>query len=501
MDASKSTAAASHLQAPLWASSRLLDDAESSVAATGSHLHPPLSALPSLVDAAIREVRLHMYDVPDALADAVDLQQKTSNCRIRNKHPWINLEDRIWKLMPSAIWTNDPEEATFHVVPNAYLGHQCGSSARDTQRYVREAMMPFLEYIVHGQPYYNRTGGRNHIVTSVFENGPQCDCAMRPGFYHANETGWHAYEVMMSMIKIGHWAHRDVDMFRWEAGFDIAVPQFGAVRDSFGPFPPPKGGLSKPSWQEVVSNEAKYSFGFSGSYWGSAVTCPADKSERGPLHSLGASHRCECSPGTRSWLQQYLRRSCNTSSTPTTRCKGLAAPMGSFFYALCPAAWACWSSRTYHAIDNLAVPVVMANGMISPFEDILDWRSFSVTLDTTEFTVGNSSAQLDTLHDDALATRRFCSACPTCANCTQLPLVKRVRQLEKVRPWFLYNGTAPYNVLGLILLELHCRQVHAEDTNGVCRPGSMASPASHQMASARHRQAVRQGQRHGALSA
>ena len=110
----------------------------------------------------------------------------------------------------------------------------------------------------------------------------------------------------------------------------------------------------------------------------------------------------------------------------------------------------------------------MANGAIQPFEDILDWHHFAVQLDTVPL-MANNVSQLEALHHDALATQRFCVACPTCTNCTRLPLVRRVRHLEQVRPWFLYNGTRPYNAIGLFLLELHCRQKHLASDGGVCR--------------------------------
>ena len=148
--------------------------------------------------------------------------------------------------------------------------------------------------------------------------------------------------------------------------------------------------------------------------------------------------------------------------------------MGSFWFALCPAAWACWSSRLYHAIDSVVVPVIMANGAIQPFEDVLDWRSFSVTLDTEPLLANNSvvarTAQLDALHLEARDVHHFCTDCPTCNNCTRLPLVKKLRTLEQVRSWFLYNGTWPYNAMGLFVLELHCRQLALKnDGDGICK--------------------------------
>ena len=77
--------------------------------------------------------------------------------------------------------------------------------------------------------------------------------------------------------------------------------------------------------------------------------------------------------------------------------------MGTFWYAR-PAAWACWSSRLYHAIDRLTVPAIMACNLalFQPFESLLDWQSFAVKLDTKRLMSYNAS-QLDHLHHDGLA--------------------------------------------------------------------------------------------------
>ena len=368
----------------------------------------------------------------------------------RRKHPWINLEWRIWNLLPDAVWTDDPEQATLFVVPHAMLGHACQGNAALTKRYLVDGMAKFLHHIVHAMPYYNRSGGRDHVTVLLDENGPLCNCETRQ-ILAPNNT--FTFNVLMSMMKIGHWAHHNQSMFGWQNHFDIAMPQFGAVPESFGPVPylPPR------RWEQVVESP-KYSFGFSGSYWGREVPCPATIRDA-PPESLGSKHVCACSPGTRTWLQKYMKKQCNSSATarPTTRCEGESGRMGTFWYALCPAAWACWSSRLYHAIDRLTVPVIMADGAIQPFEDVLDWSSFAVQLETTRLRSNNVS-QLDWLHYDALNADAACSTCTTCHGCTRQPLVKRVRMLERVRPWFLYNGTAPYNAIGLLLIELHCRQ-------------------------------------------
>ena len=418
-------------------------------------LWPPVASLPSLVDAAMQEVRLYQYKVPEHLVETMDLQLKHANCqKMRAKHPWMNLENHFFPSLPRAVWTDNPADATFFVVPHSYLGHQCTAKLSVAQWNMYRGIARFFEYIFYGEPYFNRTNGRDHVTTWVFENGPLCDCRFRE--IMKNESL--AFRVLMDVAKVGYWGHRDNAMFGWRAGVDIALPQWGA------PSAPP--GLP-PTWTDVVS-KPKTSYGFSGSYWGTRVTCPAtDKGAE--IGELGAKHSCECSPNTRTWLKTHMTNSCSKPNATSTRCSGLLSSMGSFWYALCPAAWACWSSRLFHAIDNLVVPAVMANGAIEPFEGILDWKSFAVRLDTSRLVAGNTS-QLDWLHHDARVTERQCAGCPTCHSCTRLPLVKRIRQLEHVRPWFRYNQSSPYSAFGLFLLEIHCRQWSLKNGGeGVCK--------------------------------
>ena len=64
---------------------------------------------------------------------------------------------------------------------------------------------------------------------------------------------------------------------------------------------------------------------------------------------------------------------------------------------------------------------------------------------------------LHALHANVDAVRRNCRECPECAQCTGTRLVRMIKNLAKVRPWFSYSPTERYGVLGLFVLELMCR--------------------------------------------
>lgn len=48
------------------------------------------------------------------------------------------------------------------------------------------------------------------------------------------------------------------------------------------------------------------------------------------------------------------------------------------YFALCPTGYQPWSVRLYDAIMHDVVPVILANGIIEPFEKFLSWESFTV---------------------------------------------------------------------------------------------------------------------------
>ena len=98
-------------------------------------LRPPIAALPALVDAAMSAVKLHMYKVPPDLVDAMDLALNVSCVKMRIKHRWIDLENMLWKSLPPSVWTDDPEAASFFVVPHAFISHQCLARMHITKHY------------------------------------------------------------------------------------------------------------------------------------------------------------------------------------------------------------------------------------------------------------------------------------------------------------------------------------------------------------------------------
>lgn len=47
-------------------------------------------------------------------------------------------------------------------------------------------------------------------------------------------------------------------------------------------------------------------------------------------------------------------------------------------FCLCPRGFAPWSQRLYDSIMLGCIPIIIADDIVLPFEDIIDYRQFSV---------------------------------------------------------------------------------------------------------------------------
>ena len=119
--------------------------------------------------------------------------------------------------------------------------------------------------------------------------------------------------------------------------------------------------------------------------------------------------------------------------------------MGTAWFALCPAGWACWSARLYDALEHGTIPVLLADGMARPFDELLDWGRFSLALTTDPREGARTALELASLPG------RMGSAHAR----------GMLAQVRAVRRWFeLGPGSGERwagNAVGLLLVELSRR--------------------------------------------
>ena len=82
------------------------------------------------------------------------------------------------------------------------------------------------------------------------------------------------------------------------------------------------------------------------------------------------------------------------------------------YFGLAPAGFGCWSSRIWDSVVHLTVPVIVADGIVEPFERFLDYTSFSAKLLTPR--AEPPSMELLKALERQATTLRACMARPTC---------------------------------------------------------------------------------------
>ena len=141
-------------------------------------------------------------------------------------------------------------------------------------------------------------------------------------------------------------------------------------------------------------------------------------------------------------------------------------------FALCPAGWSCWSMRLYHALCVDAIPVILADRIIEPFERFLDWETFTV-----KYTTANKSSVIgmfDELHSLAEQAR----GSPQPENTV---VYNKLRAVRSVVQWLQFNGSvaATRSAYRLLTLELWCRTSKGSSNPSCRRPVSVIANSSY----------------------
>ena len=137
--------------------------------------------------------------------------------------------------------------------------------------------------------------------------------------------------------------------------------------------------------------------------------------------------------------------------------------MNDTYFALCPAGYAPWSLRLYDAVLHSAVPVILANDIIEPFERFLDWRTFTVKVDADLITTNSNISFLITMTNHSDELRRNLLHRNRNHNTSRLVntyLGKKLLNVHLAAQWLHWDEKSPKSIYKLLLLELWCRSRH-----------------------------------------
>eukprot|EP00041_Stephanoeca_diplocostata_P009411 m.144902 g.144902 ORF g.144902 m.144902 type:complete len:456 (-) comp17725_c0_seq1:243-1610(-) len=381
--------------------------------------------------------RIYVYKPPRHLEDVLGLSLPA----IRT---YFQLETKLLELMSKrGRLVTDPNSANVFWVPHTLVGHwieQRGShhstESESLVHYWNHGLKPFLQHIYHNLPYFNKTGGLDHVFVYVMDEGPVCETGHNSHIFAEDPE---FKRIVHPMIHVGYYGTsmqpRDKDLRRlsavrqscWQETHDIQLPQWNQFHHrNFGHAHTAAARLCLDEnnckdwslWLKQRASEAKVAFFFRGN------SVPG-----------------RCSIGIRPWLFEF----CKTHS-------GWCAHEGDMrgaVFAFCPGGWACWSSRYYDACEVGTIPIRLADGIIEPFAEELNYPAFSDTITTGNPVdipiTGEAYRHLERMHAEWKTWRQACL--PENDNlpgkdCIVHPISLKLASLSLVQPWLSWEHSA-----------------------------------------------------------
>jgi hypothetical protein len=274
--------------------------------------------------------------------------------------------------------TDDPGEAALFWIPHSLVAHwfkspDASRQYRSLRSYWRTELRPFLERIYTTLPYFNASGGRNHVFVYTMDEGPICEVGHNNGMFSEDEV---FKRIVHPMIHVGYYGilDRDAPTSRhspsrrrcFDPARDVPIPQWNTYWKSDGHLQRDKVSLAArrcmesratcSSWLEFLHRRAD--------------ATPHDFFFRG--QNLTGRH---CSKGIRPWIQSFCANKENN-------CGGSSLANGSALFGLSPAGWGCWSLRYYDAVEHMTIPVRLADDIAEPFRREMPPEQYSVVVRT-----------------------------------------------------------------------------------------------------------------------
>lgn len=277
----------------------------------------------------------------------------------RNAHrDYFQVETELIKgLRRRGRIVDNPNVANIFWIPHTMVAHWIcdGKKHCDLQRYWNETLRPFLSRVETEWPYFNASGGRDHVFVYAMDEGPICEVGHSSDSF-ANDA---VFKRVHPMIHIGYYGthNREAPLYRQSAmrkhcfdnSRDIPIPQWNSFWKTADTTPDDaakrchQNSSGCDAWLEFLQrrvHETKYTFFFKGNT------------------ALSGRH---CSRGIRPWVSQFCKNvSHQCAHAPNHRMKDA-------IFALCPAGWACWSSRYFDALAHMVIPVRLADDAAEPF--------------------------------------------------------------------------------------------------------------------------------------
>lgn len=306
---------------------------------------------------ATQRLRLYVYDLAGRVANPyahVDCQRAAAG------GGWAYMY-RVERLLPAWLQATvevvpDPRDANVFLVPHdatCYLHHAgLPGSLRERGEVVSQTYLePLLRAVVEQFPYFNASGGRDHVYV----------------FPHDIGAGIFSDEVVRTTargIRLQYFGkapilpsgHRPVYTTR-----DIVIPQLVPS------VPRPASGGTLASQRPALA------------FFAGAIH-PDPAYSKGVRQALQAKYGQDGDarpPAERITVHRGHVRGGGGGGGDGGGGRYVEL-LGNHAFGLCPAGWVPWSPRVFDVLNAGAVPVVIADGIVEPFEQYLDWCQFAL---------------------------------------------------------------------------------------------------------------------------
>ncbi|KAG0191544.1 hypothetical protein DFQ28_011586 [Apophysomyces sp. BC1034] len=303
---------------------------------------------PSALSDAVCQPKIYVYDVPNEVQ--VDKSIQNGRCHESNYNSEIILYNQL--VDPNSRFhqlyvTKDPEEADFFFIPffgSCYL-YYCWSKSgwKWTNRCDVDAnyVDPLMNFVIHDHPWWNRTAGRTHVMVHPMDKTFT--------YYQQNDRFQPAIFLKTVGDKRSTWMHRH----RYNR--DIVIPSATRLLHHLKLDP-----LDYLTPEGHPKNGKRHIFAlFQG-------CCPDTKADS------------EYSNGIRALFFQYFNKYPGYEIGESIADLEYAEKLAHAKYGLSPMGWTLDTTRIWEFIAFGVVPVVIADGIVEPFEDDVDWESFIV---------------------------------------------------------------------------------------------------------------------------
>ncbi|KAI7903471.1 exostosin family-domain-containing protein [Cokeromyces recurvatus] len=315
---------------------------------------PPLpirdlpSYWPTPLEQTVCQPKIYVYKVPDTFQVPKEVQE--GRCHESNYNSEIILHNQLTD--PSSPFykyyvTEKPDEADFYFIPffgacylyNCWAQHNWKWDERcDVDSIYVD---PMMDMVIHDYPYWNQSGGKNHIMIHPMD---------QTFTYYKNN---HRFQPAIFLKTVGD--KREKWMHRHRYHRDIVIPS--ATRMIHHLHVNPLDYLTQDGHPKSGKRDIFVLF---------QGCCPDVKPED------------EYSNGIRSLIFQYFAHYPDYEIGQVIADQEYLGKLSRAKYGLSPMGWTLDTTRIWEFMAFGVVPVVIADGIIEPFEFDVDWDSFIV---------------------------------------------------------------------------------------------------------------------------